>query len=1144
MIELRRIVLVNWHLLTRADLDLAGDGAVLGQNWSGKSTLIDLIQAVFAGGSPRLFRFNRSAGEGGGRSDRTLAGYCLGQLNEDTFLRDEARSHIALVFEDSSGTKLPVSIGLAIEASRGQQAEVVGHFIAEGVRLDTGMLLDEAANGLRPTDWPVLKRRLEQKCRAAGGELHTPEDARSFIREYMRLLFTKRRTSDPERFVRTFVAALSFTDMTSVEQFVHRYLLERREIDIAELRELIQRYREVQKTIADLKRRLDALQAMRVQIETFDSLLKEEEDCRAMERLALLIEAGAALHTNLRELRRKLAEQSQAAQELERVEAEIGREQQALEAIRRQLAASEAAGQRVIVRGEIRELDREHAAVMARLQRRYLDAARAMQLLEMRDRLGVINPGELVRALEAVRAASQDISPPDWPRNPATMDALLDATSVAALALRAKAVGRRDDAIAWRTRLNTAIAEDEERLNAAQAGRITLQAGTLRLMEALRREGMMPRTLCEVAEVIDERWRGALEALLVRDREAVIVESEHAARATEILRRGRGDYPNCRVANTRRLQSLPATAKEGTLAAMLRSQDTLAMAFAVFRIGNVQLAEDQEALLSGGRAVMADGAYYDGLVTEMRRADELKIGLAAAPLMAASLTQRITENKTSLAAHRQNAEFFEDVIRRLEDCARPFAPQETLAAISLELDGLAERRADARNRLGKIATMVDPELLDGERRSTALLKEFAGDRDSLIRQLGSLGSEVSGVRRRMGAGDGEIGSYLCLRQRRHLFRATVRAMAQLRALREPYRALRSKAPAKIAVDMALRAREAMEGHRALDREIRSAMGRYALDFPDTLENYGGAAIISTIKPWVEEGIKALEENELIRYRRQADEASDRVSGLFRTTFIHELNSRFGTLHAEMETLSRALRARPLHGETYQLHEMVKPEFEDLYRLARDSEHDELVLGGLFGYAAPRDERHARALRQVEQLLSDDAYDFTVYQDYRNYFTFDLRMRDVATGRTTSFDRRRGVASGAERQVPFYVVIGAALASIYHGARQTSSPSERGIGLAVFDEAFSKMDGPNQRTLLDFYRAIGLQVVIAAPTEKRAVVYENLDYIIDVFRSGDAALAELIQIKERVREQMRAANPQYTLDEALVKSFGLEAEAAE
>lgn len=263
-----------------------------------------------------------------------------------------------------------------------------------------------------------------------------------------------------------------------------------------------------------------------------------------------------------------------------------------------------------------------------------------------------------------------------------------------------------------------------------------------------------------------------------------------------------------------------------------------------------------------------------------------------------------------------------------------------------------------------------------------------------------------------------------------------------------------------------------------------------------------------------------------------------------TSFIHELNSRFDVLQAEMETLARALRTRPLHGETYQLHASVKPEFEDLYHFARDCERDDSVLDDLFSHAVPRDERHGRALRQIEQLLLDEAFDFSVYQDYRNYFTFDLRMRDVASGRTTSFDRRRGVASGAERQVPFYVVIGAALASIYHGSRQMGAPTELGAGLAVFDEAFSKMDGPNQRTLLDFYRAIGLQVVIAAPTEKRAVVYENLDYIIDVFRSGDTALAESIRIKERTREEMRAINPQYVSNEDLFQRFEVESRAAE
>jgi uncharacterized protein YPO0396 len=137
-----------------------------------------------------------------------------------------------------------------------------------------------------------------------------------------------------------------------------------------------------------------------------------------------------------------------------------------------------------------------------------------------------------------------------------------------------------------------------------------------------------------------------------------------------------------------------------------------------------------------------------------------------------------------------------------------------------------------------------------------------------------------------------------------------------------------------------------------------------------------------------------------------------------------------------------------------------------------------VLEALFGRGAPRDERHAAALAKVERLLGDEA-GFEDFQDYRNYYTFDLLTRDIESGREMSFERRRGVASGAERQVPFYVIIGAALASLYHGSRRSGAQDERGIGLAMFDEAFSKMDGPNQRTLLEFYGDVGLQVLIAA-----------------------------------------------------------------
>ncbi|ESX83498.1 ATP-binding protein [Mesorhizobium sp. LNJC405B00] len=52
MMQLVHIALVQWHLFDREDLAIAGDTAILGQNRSGKSTLIDLIQAVMTGGGP------------------------------------------------------------------------------------------------------------------------------------------------------------------------------------------------------------------------------------------------------------------------------------------------------------------------------------------------------------------------------------------------------------------------------------------------------------------------------------------------------------------------------------------------------------------------------------------------------------------------------------------------------------------------------------------------------------------------------------------------------------------------------------------------------------------------------------------------------------------------------------------------------------------------------------------------------------------------------------------------------------------------------------------------------------------------------------------------------------------------------------
>jgi hypothetical protein len=1132
MMQLTRIALVQWHLFAREDLDVSGDTAILGKNRSGKSTLIDLIQAVMTGGSRRYYRFNRSAGESGSRrSERSLRGYCLGQLNEHDFLRDEAVTHIALVFEDSNGVRPPVSVGLCLEANLQEDAQIVGRYVAPGVRIDTDLLVEQLSGGQqRSAPWTVVRERLERACSASDTTLIKPDSPKNHIREYMRLLFTGRRPTNADRFARAFVMALSFEDMRSIEGFVHSFLLEENDIDIGELRESIQRYRDIQKDIHELERRLEALRALQEMVARFTAMLEREEIARGTERLAGLIEAGAALIANVEEARSKGAALEEVSREIAQYDRELALLSEEQDSLRDQLAAQDAASQRSVVANQLKTIDHERSAVITRLQGRFLGAARAVSLLDQKDRLAPLKIGALIQTLETIQVKTAGLVPPVWPRDPAEMERLIDTARHAAIANLPKVIERRDEAITWRRTIQQTVNELTERLNRARDGVIALHDHTSRLIAVLEKEGMRPRTLCQVDEVVDEEWREAAEALFARDREAIIVDAEHASRAVEILRGSRDSYRGCRIVNSRRLATLTQQAQPGTLASTLSSQDPLVMAFIVFRAGGIRLAETQAELLDGGgRAIMRDGAYNNGMVVEVLRALDLKIGRAAAPLMQTELARQIEEQRGLIATHHEAALFHDDIAKRLEAFTTPMDEADRLEALSITIDRHDEQRTELQKRLDRISATIDPALQAALERARAREKALNEDKQDFIRQQGKLTAELAEIDRRLGGGEGLPGSRMCIKTRRALFRERARNLAQLRPLRHAYAIERPRSPAEIMRKMGRRAEEARDAYRASEGEIREALGHYRASFDSTAPVAVQDRIVSEVKPWVSSNVSALEDNELIRYRAQADEAAEQIGRLFRTAFIHELNTRFNTMKTELDNLTRALKARPLHGEIYTLHAKPKEEFAALHRLARESESDEDLFGALFGRGEPRDDEHARALAEVERLLGDDTLDFSAYQDYRNYFTFDLRMQDVAKGRQTSYDKRRGVASGAERQVPYYVIIGAALSSIYHGARRQYEREDLGLGLAVFDEAFSKMDGPNQRTLLDFYDDIGLQVVIAAPSEKRAVVWENLDTIVDVFRHGDSATAEAVVIKAHARTQMRAANPEHLTD---------------
>ncbi len=120
---------------------------------------------------------------------------------------------------------------------------------------------------------------------------------------------------------------------------------------------------------------------------------------------------------------------------------------------------------------------------------------------------------------------------------------------------------------------------------------------------------------------------------------------------------------------------------------------------------------------------------------------------------------------------------------------------------------------------------------------------------------------------------------------------------------------------------------------------------------------------------------------------------------------------------------------------------------------------------------------ASALAEITALIAGEE-DANRLADYRNYFVYEIGMKDKAGNRTTMSARAlRG--SGGEAQAPFYVAIAASLASAYYPGDRPGS-EHPGLGLCLLDEAFSKLDVRNSQALVDLYRAWGLQLLIAAP----------------------------------------------------------------
>lgn len=1135
--HLVNIGLVHWHLFPL--LDIAVEGPVIGisgENKSGKSTILDAIQTVMTGGDQKVMNLNRAATEGGrGAHRRTLQAYCLGRLSADDVRRQASSTTIVLAFRDPAGVLPPVSLGISLEAELADNtARVVSRFIARGVELHAADIVRRTEAGIEVEPWGDTRRRLEPLVIERGGSFAEYRDtAREFVREYMFALFQKGRGSTPHvQYLRSFVNAIAFREMDSANDFVRTYLLEEEPIQVLGLRRSIQVYRDADRMVKELKSQLESLKALRAQLEELASMVQRADQ---ESWIALRARASAAVHlhnTIRRRLRKTEAAIVAAEAEQARCRSEIERIGQEVSAIQLERSAALSEERQALLKREIELLDRDLDILRKPLVGKEGASAAIRGLAPLRVLVDLAGLDaaffDLVDEADGLLPSALEAG---FPAKPERLDEIVQRLLAGAPALLDALAAIRRQLNGEEAKLAGRTVELTGQIDAAREGRIVLSGPVQAMVARLSREGMKPRVLAEMVDIADGRWASAAEGFLGIDREAIFVAPEHCHPAIDILSRDRAQYRRVRIANTRKLGSMPRQAQRGTLASVFRTTDALAEAFLVHRTGGIKLAASKSDFDRGGRWILEDGTYDDGVMVDVKEPrDGLKLGAKGIEASAAQAARERDQVLRDLKVKRDDLLVCDRWIRQVTRFAELMQDQrESGVSFSTSVASAGVMLARIEELREAVAGLASADVSGLDRQLTLLrgsLKEArqeeTGHADRLKKLYEKKGDDAGVI----GRGEGHAGSRLNAQAERWRFRQGIVKLAVADPIRA-YNARRStlRSATALADDAAREAASAREEANDLQTSCH-VDARACLAALDQADLFGlRPSLFDEISPWVREQIEEIEKGTLVDYEAELDDARRKTNDIFRNSFANELAARFSKVEAELRDIREVLRRYNFLDERYSFRSQRAPGYEAFHAIVDRLHQLEAADLQLFKGDISDDQPLAAELRIVESVLLADDVDIERYEDYRRYFTFELEITSISSNQTVTWSERKGTASGGETQTPYYVALLSALSSVYFGSTRARSADEAvGLCLVAFDEAFSKLDETVRYEMVSFCRDLGLQLLICGPDGGRQSMERYAYTIVDVWRRNKESYALSDVIKQRTRDELRAINP--------------------
>ncbi|MEH6625420.1 MAG: SbcC/MukB-like Walker B domain-containing protein [Motiliproteus sp.] len=1142
---LNKIVLVNWYVLGAVEIPIRGNVAIVGPNGSGKSSLLDAIQTVMVGGNKRYLSFNASAGK---KSERSLRTYCLGFLDDHTGGRAKSRedslTYMTLEFKDQDSGRCD-TVGLCISASLASPEEdVEGRFILPDCSVSLEDFTRQEQGGRIPRPWIEVRDELRKRC----PDMILEKRASRFIRETMALLSRDRSIPiDEDKFLKSFRNAIKFTPIDSPTRFVREYVLDQKLVQVGDFRKSLEEYRAMEQKTLEVSQRIDELDKVQELCNGVRRNVKNADEYEWVVHETRFEEADLKKE-GIEEKLESNQEKDQALQaEADKLEQELNRLMQQLADTRAQMNNSDHANRikelELKIDSKQHELNgvKDKIAGIYNLLRSTVSFAKHEKLLPNGFMDTVKESVELWRQGENLLGSI-------WPEEPLAVDNCLEQMKKQIDNVRLDISRQFEGAVIELSAMRQNLEGHQGAIEQLKQGRAPLRKNTRELMSLLEEYGIESTPLCELTEINDDRWRTAIESFLGARREALIVDPDRVKDAISLYRRRGRHLKGCRVINTTKSEHWLDRAKSGSLAQYVDCDNSHALAYINRALGGVMAVETEQELLRHERALTYDCMLQtEGATTAIHE---------QTPMMGSRHREK------QLLQQDQDFGHLQSKFTELEQEHKALdGLKDNLIKLTAALTGVSESAYSLVN----VREMVNAEV-EGYRQA---IEDIRNQDDTGIQQR--LSQLVEEQKNTQGEHQKLVGQLKSLRTSMIKHEANLEVLEQeleehagkrsqcenkpdfdAQGAQEKRDYLEESCASELERIIFDAARKAQNELTLVDRKknsVRDAVAQYKARYHGSgmshqqLDNITAESSHLELEKFVVATCDALKETELAHYTKKAERARIEAETAFRSDFVAHLNDQIDKIKELIRELNSHLKNRPFHQEMYSFTMTPNPELKGILSLVESfSRTDQANAGGLFDSTLDPDSPHREALERIHQVLKDEG-EASILQDYRNFYNFELVIKDLDGNIKTNLSQRIKTGSGGEHQVPFYVAIAAGMGATYRIKPSPAGPIG-GFSLSMFDEAFNKLDAENTQTSLGFMRDLGLQTLIAAPDDKYSLMASVMDTVINVCRDGSVVDLDVEFPMPKGKELLDSDNPYRIAKESReAASVDLEAEIA-